>query len=193
MNCMAHSCNPNIKNNRQNFLPVYNASNILCATELKWPWTICHRCVPNRYRWGQLHRETKSYLEETVTGRWKRLWLGDGRKGDWGMEETVTGGWKKRWLGAGKFVNIIFILFNSVVVEFTAVNVIRICNKVEPNINISLRYFTLIWGTWERPTRCTFFLILSFTQFIFDMFRTSNCSLSGGVLHKRLTVFHCAS
>ena len=39
---------------------------------------------------------------------------------------------------------------------------------------------------------CTLFFIRQFTSIILDMFRTSNCSSSGGVLCKQLTVFHRA-
>ena len=108
-------------------------------------------------------RNSDCEMEETLTGRWKKPWLGDRRYIEWEMKETVTGRWKKAWLGAAKFVNIIFLLFHSFVVEFTAVNVISVCNKVEPNINIGLRYFTLVWGTWETPTRCRLFLIIYVT------------------------------
>ena len=46
--------------------------------------------------------------------------------------------------------------------------------------------------TWERPTRWKLFWIVYFTSIILDMFRTSNCSSSTGVLYKQLTVFHHA-
>ena len=43
---------------------------------------------------------------------------------------------------------------------------------------------------WQRPTRCTLYLIIYFTQIIRHMFRISNCPSSGGVLYKQLTVFN---
>jgi hypothetical protein len=46
---------------------------------------------------------------------------------------------------------------------------------------------------WQRPTRCTLFLIIYFTKIILDVFRSSICSSSGGVLYKQLTVFRRAS
>jgi hypothetical protein len=35
-------------------------------------------------------------MEETVTGKWKKQWLGEGRNSDWEMEEIVTGRRKKQ-------------------------------------------------------------------------------------------------
>jgi hypothetical protein len=53
-------------------------------------------------------------------------------------------------------------------------------------------YSSYSGSMWERPTRRTLFLVIYFTLFILDMFRTSNCSSSGGVLYKHFTVFHRA-
>ena len=47
--------------------------------------------------------------------------------------------------------------------------------------------------TWERSTWYTHYSIIYFTKFILDMFRTSTCSSSGGVLYKQLTVFRHTS
>jgi hypothetical protein len=68
------------------------------------------------------------------------------------MEETVTGRWNKL-TGRRKFVNTVFLIFHAVVVEFTSLKVIIVCNKLEPNIKIGFRYFALIWGIQHDYSR----------------------------------------
>jgi hypothetical protein len=35
-------------------------------------------------------------MEETVTERWKKQWLRDGRNIDWEMDEALIGRWEKQ-------------------------------------------------------------------------------------------------